>query len=602
MSERETRSQQCQNWGQRLLPDRRRGRLSPADALSPCSDSLTHGFLDSRIPLTLPYSLSNSCGPVGPSNRQIGKMTVSEESPLLPSPDAEEGEISTKRAKRSDILIIYAGFLGVLIASADESVMISTYSAIASQFHRLSEGSWLLLAYNFGYCISLPVYSVICDVYGRKNVLLASYSLFALSCLACGASTSITFLVLSRVLTGSSSAGIIVVVSIILTDFLPTGDVALYRGYQNVVNVTGRSFGAPIGGFLADTVGWRWSFYGQIPIILLCAVFSAYRLPSSLNNTSDEDPEPEIPARRSPFRDLDFGGIFTFSATVLALLFLLQALGGQNETMSLQIPVLTACFVSGCVLFIMIELFWARKPLIPIRLLTWSLTGYFFLQVVLLGGRFALVTNLVPFLIRTEDMSDFLASLSYVCVAVGVSIGGVFSGLVIKYTKRSKSMTLTTTLLLLILYVVVLFQWRHGFALWQCVYLFAIGFLPGILFPALFVGVSSSAPEGTLSACIGTYYLSQQLGLIIGPACGFALSQGLFEKNLWRSLGDVTDKKTLINRILNEVRYASTLPPSVQKVVRESYLASFQSLPLLAMGAAALMLPILAVLKEPKIA
>lgn len=47
--------------------------------------------------------------------------------------------------------------LGVFIASADEALVISTYSAIASQFHHLSQGSWLLLAYNFGYCISLPV-------------------------------------------------------------------------------------------------------------------------------------------------------------------------------------------------------------------------------------------------------------------------------------------------------------------------------------------------------------------------------------------------------------------------------------------------------------
>lgn len=48
-------------------------------------------------------------------------------------------------------------FAGVFIASVDESLVLSMYSTIASQFHHLSAGSWLLVAYNFGYCISLPV-------------------------------------------------------------------------------------------------------------------------------------------------------------------------------------------------------------------------------------------------------------------------------------------------------------------------------------------------------------------------------------------------------------------------------------------------------------
>lgn len=49
--------------------------------------------------------------------------------------------------------------IGAFLASADEAIMMSTFSSIASEFDRLSEGSWLLVAYNFAYCISLPVVS-----------------------------------------------------------------------------------------------------------------------------------------------------------------------------------------------------------------------------------------------------------------------------------------------------------------------------------------------------------------------------------------------------------------------------------------------------------
>lgn len=39
---------------------------------------------------------------------------------------------------------------------------------------------------------------------------------------------------------------------------MPSNEVALFRGYANVVNVAGRSLGAPVGGFLIVTLGWRW--------------------------------------------------------------------------------------------------------------------------------------------------------------------------------------------------------------------------------------------------------------------------------------------------------------------------------------------------------
>ncbi|KAL4771045.1 major facilitator superfamily domain-containing protein [Aspergillus nidulans var. acristatus] len=558
-------------------------------------------------------------------------MTVSEESSLLaPARDEETGEHSSSR-KGSDSLVIYAAFLGnqtqsslrkagspstgVFIASADELLVISTYSAIASQFHSLSEGSWLLLAYNFGYCISLPVFSTLGDRYGRKRVLVCSYALFAVSCLACGASLSIPQLVLSRVLAGSIHLCMLYLRSLgslqWALDMTPVDEVALYRGYQNVVNIAGRSLGGPTGGFLADTVGWRWSFFGQVPIVICCALFCVYRLPSYLNETEPkgESAEEPAPASRPPgIRDLDFAGLFTFAGTVLLLLFLLRALGAQNKSMFFQTSLLAFAFICGCTVFIVIELFWTPKPLVPIRLFSEPIGVYFLCQTLLMAGRFSFYSNLVPYLIRTQNTSDFVASLALVISSLGVAVGGIVCGLVIKRTKRSKTLILFALTLNLLPHILIFFQWRrsHGETPWQHlqdgVYLFGTGMAPGMLFPALFTAMTSVAPEGELHSCIGTYYLFQQLGIIIGPAAGAAVSQPIFEKGLWRALRGLEEKRMIINRILNEVRYANSLPVSLQTVVRECYLASFQYLPLFPVIATAIMLPILFVLKEPRIA
>ena len=82
-------------------------------------------------------------------------------------------------------------------------------------------------------------------------------------------------LIASRALQGVGGAGMVCLVSILITgkarpipgralthlwreiDIYPMRDVASYRSYINVVQTVGRSSGGAIGGLLADTIGWR---------------------------------------------------------------------------------------------------------------------------------------------------------------------------------------------------------------------------------------------------------------------------------------------------------------------------------------------------------
>jgi predicted MFS family arabinose efflux permease len=61
-----------------------------------------------------------------------------------------------------------------------------------------------------------------------------------------------------RVLGGIGAAGMLSLVSILITDLVPMRSVATWRAQVNIVATTGRSLGGPLGGYLADTIGWRW--------------------------------------------------------------------------------------------------------------------------------------------------------------------------------------------------------------------------------------------------------------------------------------------------------------------------------------------------------
>jgi len=48
------------------------------------------------------------------------------------------------------------------------------------------------------------------------------------------------------------------VVSILFSDIIPLRERGTWQGYMNIVYAFGASLGAPLGGILSDSIGWRW--------------------------------------------------------------------------------------------------------------------------------------------------------------------------------------------------------------------------------------------------------------------------------------------------------------------------------------------------------
>src|SRR6266571_4644774 len=55
-----------------------------------------------------------------------------------------------------------------------------------------------------------------------------------------------------------------------------------YQAYINLFFGLGSACGAAFGGFLCDTIGWRWTFGIQIPLILAILLLALFVTPASL--------------------------------------------------------------------------------------------------------------------------------------------------------------------------------------------------------------------------------------------------------------------------------------------------------------------------------
>jgi MFS family permease len=255
--------------------------------------------------------------------------------------------------------------LGGFISNADGSLLLATHPVIASEFNALNDSSWLLTSFGLAAAATQPLYGKISDIYGRKPLLIVSYVLFTLGLVLVGVGTSMAHLIAGRIISGAGASGMMILVSILITDLVPLRDVASWRAYVNVVATTGRSIGGPLGGWLADTVGWRWSFLGQVPFSIAAVILIWLTLPSETTAQKDSDAP-----KQSKLARIDFVGAILMTLTILAFLFPLEIGGVRVPWSHPLIGGLLGSSIAFAILFLFSQAYIAKEPIFPLELLT----------------------------------------------------------------------------------------------------------------------------------------------------------------------------------------------------------------------------------------
>src|SRR5215470_4264434 len=136
----------------------------------------------------------------------------------------------------------------------------------------LDQVAWALTSYIVCAAIMMPLTGWLAGRFGVKYIFLGSVVGFTITSALCGAATSLSQLVIYRVLQGVFSAGLV-----------PLGQATLFtiyprerHGYAMAIFSTGAMMGPIIGptlgGWLTENLGWRWCFYINLPVGALCAL------------------------------------------------------------------------------------------------------------------------------------------------------------------------------------------------------------------------------------------------------------------------------------------------------------------------------------------
>ena len=252
------------------------------------------------------------------------------------------------------ILAIYAGLMvTLLLAALDQTIVATALPKIVGDLGGITQYSWVFTAYMLTSTVTVPLYGKLGDVYGRKNLFLFAIVVFLVGSALCGASTSMTELVIFRAVQGIGAGGLFPLSLAVIGNIVPPRDRGKWQGLIGAVFAAASIVGPAIGGFIVDNTSWRWVFLVNLPVGGLALIVISFTMP-----------------RRAPLTDhsIDWLGAGVLAGGVGALLLGLVWGGRQHPWGSAQV---VGSFVAAAVLlaaFGVVERR-AREPILPFEIL-----------------------------------------------------------------------------------------------------------------------------------------------------------------------------------------------------------------------------------------
>ena len=279
--------------------------------------------------------------------------------------DATQIEIPKKHAT----LILMNVCVGQFIVGLDQRALLVALPTLSHIFNTsLTTIQWVLLIYDLLLIGTVITVGRLGDLFGRRRFYAAGFLVFVLSSALCGAAQSASQIILFRGLQAVGGAMISANGRAVASIALPANQRGKAMGIASMAFHIGFLTGPTLGGFLIDTVGWRWIFYLNLPV----GIWGAY-LAWKLLEESKEDVEGI---------SVDFPGAILLMMTCSLFIYAMNQLphvGWRDPT----VLKMMSLFLVSLVLFVFVELR-ARTPILSFslfrnRLFTASILSLFFI-------------------------------------------------------------------------------------------------------------------------------------------------------------------------------------------------------------------------------
>ncbi|MFI9761334.1 MDR family MFS transporter [Streptomyces sp. NPDC051963] len=251
---------------------------------------------------------------------------------------------------------IMLGILFAMLLSMLDGLIVGTaMPTVVADIGGIDHISWVVTAYTLTAACSTPVWGKMGDLFNRKHMFLGSIVVFMIGSVLSGQASSMSELIGFRALQGIGAGGLMAGAFALIGVLLPPRERGKYQGMVAITQAVGSIGGPLVGGFVTGHFGWRWAFYINIPIGLICLVWCGMLL--------------HLPAARRGKVVIDWLGITLMTAMISAVVMAATWAGSTYAWGSWQILSLAAASVLLLIAFIASQKR-AGEPLLPLRIFT----------------------------------------------------------------------------------------------------------------------------------------------------------------------------------------------------------------------------------------
>jgi EmrB/QacA subfamily drug resistance transporter len=455
-------------------------------------------------------------------------------------------EQERRLAGRALATVFAALMLGMFLAALDQTIVSTALPTIVGDLGGLNHLSWVVTSYLLASTVSTPLYGKLGDMVGRKPVFLAAILIFLAGSMLAGLSQSMGQLIAFRALQGIGAGGLMVGAQAIIADIVPPRDRGRYMGLIGSVFAVASVAGPLLGGFLVDSLSWRWVFYVNMPVGALAIAIVVLRL------------HLHVPAVR---HRIDVLGAALLSVGVAALTLLTTWGGNQYAWGSARIIGLAV----GALAVLGGFVWWETRvaePIIPLALFRSSVFRVANAMGFAIGmAMFGAIIFLPLFLQLVYGASPTSSGLRMLPLMAGLLAASIFSGRAISRIGRYKAFPIVGTALLIVgMYLLSLL--RIDTAPWVAsVYMLVVGVGIGLVMQVLVLVVQNDARHEDIGVATSTATFFRS----VGGAFGVAIFGTVFASRLAGQLAHFPHSVTarLGSGVHLSPAQAKRLPPAV---------------------------------------